>query len=604
MRLDAAARAQAYYVWAIEYNGILLTLVSMAVFWLDATNCGERLGFGVTTLLAVQVTKNWTSALVPTCGEFLWIEIVLLVNELFCVVSLLVSCVAVRQAFKGQGTVDELSSNAVDMIARRVIPPVYVVALAVLYNIDMEDGYFGTLNPMFQGLATGKDSKLSLKWSVVVAPLCVLFAVVTYLAAKRTGTSAKVNRFVMKLGNRFVREIHSTDADHHGGHGGHGGSSSTADGVECGAAAAAAAASEETSVMALPVHQDASHQLESIHKLLKLLEDREERAALSDGAHAQPPYFPNGGGGAHHQHQHQHQHQQSPLLSPVYERAHSAHPAHPAHHAANGHVGASPGVQGGHAQHVLNHTCYAMGHARMWGDPMYGGGQQQQQLGQQLGAERSAPAGYAPGYAAQLHPAGSMSAEPMPTPLAAIPAGSACMRDGLSPANSVSSSAGPSVSVSSFAAAQLAAAAAANGNSHATPQRSTTMGGRTLMASARELPSGGGGGGGGARRLSPKDMAWEAIKRSCEIKNELDARGVRCELDKHSTPIEIGGEVVKVRVPHGSFARQLLDGHEPMAFGAKLEELFSAVPLDVRALDEFLMPRVAAGKDGAPMTRI
>ena len=28
--------------------------VSMAVFWLDATNCGERLGFGVTTLLAVR----------------------------------------------------------------------------------------------------------------------------------------------------------------------------------------------------------------------------------------------------------------------------------------------------------------------------------------------------------------------------------------------------------------------------------------------------------------------------------------------------------------------------------------------------------------------
>ena len=138
-----------YYTLAIEFPSVMLTLVSMAVFWLDATNCGERLGFGVTTLLAVQVTKNWTSDLVPTCGEFLWIEIVLLVNELFCVVSLLVSCLAVRQAFKGQGTVDELSSNAVDMIARRVIPPVYVVALAVLYNIDMEDGYFGTLNPMF-----------------------------------------------------------------------------------------------------------------------------------------------------------------------------------------------------------------------------------------------------------------------------------------------------------------------------------------------------------------------------------------------------------------------------------------------------------------------
>ena len=82
----------------------------------------------------------------------------------------------------------------------------------------------------------------------------------------------------------------------------------TADGVECGATAA----SEDASVRALPVHQDASHQLESINKLLKLLEDREERAALSDGPHAQPPYIPNGGGGAHHAHL---QHQQSPRCS-------------------------------------------------------------------------------------------------------------------------------------------------------------------------------------------------------------------------------------------------------------------------------------------------
>ena len=48
-------RPNMYYFWAVEVPGVLLTVVSMAVFWLDATNCGERLGFGVTALLAVEV---------------------------------------------------------------------------------------------------------------------------------------------------------------------------------------------------------------------------------------------------------------------------------------------------------------------------------------------------------------------------------------------------------------------------------------------------------------------------------------------------------------------------------------------------------------------
>jgi hypothetical protein len=53
-------RPEMYYFWAIEFPGVMLTSTSFSVFWLDAINCGERLGFGVTLLLAVEVTKIMT----------------------------------------------------------------------------------------------------------------------------------------------------------------------------------------------------------------------------------------------------------------------------------------------------------------------------------------------------------------------------------------------------------------------------------------------------------------------------------------------------------------------------------------------------------------
>jgi hypothetical protein len=47
----------------------------------DATNCGERLGLGVTLVLAIEVTKIVIQELLPVCGEMLWIEVLLTVSE-------------------------------------------------------------------------------------------------------------------------------------------------------------------------------------------------------------------------------------------------------------------------------------------------------------------------------------------------------------------------------------------------------------------------------------------------------------------------------------------------------------------------------------------
>ena len=39
---------------------ILLALASMVVFWMSV-ECGERLGYGMTTILAMLATDLWTS---------------------------------------------------------------------------------------------------------------------------------------------------------------------------------------------------------------------------------------------------------------------------------------------------------------------------------------------------------------------------------------------------------------------------------------------------------------------------------------------------------------------------------------------------------------
>ena len=185
-------RPQSYYFLAIELPGFLLTAVSMVVFWLDATNCGERLGFGVTMLLAIEVMKIVVSELLPICGETLWIEILLFVNELWCAICILVSCTAIYQAYKGLGTTEEHRSDRVDYWARRFVPSTYAIAIGIVYSITLDDGYMGSLDPMFQGLG-----KVNASGKLAIVP-CVLVVIVgTYVLAKRSNCAERM-KFLKK----------------------------------------------------------------------------------------------------------------------------------------------------------------------------------------------------------------------------------------------------------------------------------------------------------------------------------------------------------------------------------------------------------------------
>jgi hypothetical protein len=79
---------------------------------LCALQVGERLGFCATMLLAVQILMIVVSDLLPTCGELLWIELLNLVNFIFCFLNLIWSCGIVHVTYRGVGKVRDQSSHS------------------------------------------------------------------------------------------------------------------------------------------------------------------------------------------------------------------------------------------------------------------------------------------------------------------------------------------------------------------------------------------------------------------------------------------------------------------------------------------------------------
>ena len=177
-------RQNLYYWWSIEFPGVILTLMSFSVFWLDAASCGERLGFGVTLLLAIEVTRIVINGLLPVCGEMLWVEILLNYNELFCAFALVESCFAAYTAHAAV-TNAKFSPVRVDKMSRRIVLPTYFIGIGGVYSIRMEDGYLSSSNRMWQGFINGAGTSLRVESvsillffpcaaSVHVHPTCIL----------------------------------------------------------------------------------------------------------------------------------------------------------------------------------------------------------------------------------------------------------------------------------------------------------------------------------------------------------------------------------------------------------------------------------------------
>lgn len=85
-------RAFDFYIHVLVWPAVLITLSSFCVF-LISPECGERLGYGITTILAMEVMKVVIDNFVPSCGEFLWSDLFTVVNEWFCFLALFESAI-------------------------------------------------------------------------------------------------------------------------------------------------------------------------------------------------------------------------------------------------------------------------------------------------------------------------------------------------------------------------------------------------------------------------------------------------------------------------------------------------------------------------------
>jgi len=91
-------RASFFYLNVAILPPIALTITSFGVFFMSY-EVGERLGFGITLILAMEVTKVVIADFLPVCGEMMWIEVLLGINTWFTYLALLETCFVLFLAY-------------------------------------------------------------------------------------------------------------------------------------------------------------------------------------------------------------------------------------------------------------------------------------------------------------------------------------------------------------------------------------------------------------------------------------------------------------------------------------------------------------------------
>eukprot|EP00438_Fugacium_kawagutii_P007260 Skav221919 [mRNA] locus=scaffold5163:65683:67398:- [translate_table: standard] len=99
----ALERADFYYSMLIIMPTVLVTYLSFGAFFLSH-QVGERLAFGITLLLVVEVMRTGVASYVPICGELLWVDLFMMLNTVFCYLSLLETMVVLTLAFTQNAT--------------------------------------------------------------------------------------------------------------------------------------------------------------------------------------------------------------------------------------------------------------------------------------------------------------------------------------------------------------------------------------------------------------------------------------------------------------------------------------------------------------------
>jgi hypothetical protein len=97
-------RATSYYVNFYMWPAVLVTFLSFGAFFMSP-DVGERLGYGITLVLTVEVGKAVFHEMLPVCGEMLWIEMFNTIALIFCYFSLMETIVVLYLAHHDEDTV-------------------------------------------------------------------------------------------------------------------------------------------------------------------------------------------------------------------------------------------------------------------------------------------------------------------------------------------------------------------------------------------------------------------------------------------------------------------------------------------------------------------
>lgn len=200
-------RAHFYYRMLLEIPGILITLLSFSVFFLDVRATGERLGFGSTMMLTMLVLALIASDKLPVCGELLWIQVLNSLNMCFGVLAVLQSCYVTHICFAGTGKGDEERAERCDYWARRIVPPLYLSLLGVLYSIRFDDKYARTSDSNDFHLQTFQGAPPSWEVAYVGAGLATPLVCCGLALAWRAARKAK-----LALQHRTSQQIAPPDA--------------------------------------------------------------------------------------------------------------------------------------------------------------------------------------------------------------------------------------------------------------------------------------------------------------------------------------------------------------------------------------------------------
>ena len=83
--------------WLVHFTWIFTLLSTLPACM--SYEIGERLGFGITMVLVMEVAKQTLATLLPICGELLWVDLFVTSSEFVCLISLLETCVVLALSY-------------------------------------------------------------------------------------------------------------------------------------------------------------------------------------------------------------------------------------------------------------------------------------------------------------------------------------------------------------------------------------------------------------------------------------------------------------------------------------------------------------------------